>query len=304
MLKNAGLAIFYGNYFIALCTVALSVEAGMQQQVPLNSIAFYLLLFSGTVVYYTYAYIGATISDRTYNERSAWYKSNKKFILTSQKFFIALSILLAAYLLIKNISGLRSLLPRQWVLIVIFPVTAYLYYGIVLSPHLKIRLRSPGWLKPFVIGFVWAGVVTIYPILFKQIESATYHHHLSFFGGWLFIKNWMFISVLAIMFDIKDYAADQNQQLKTFVVRIGLRKTIFFIIIPLSMAGLLAYIFFAWSNHFLLQNILINCIPFLLLILVAYSMHLRKPIIYYLAVIDGLMLVKAVCGILGIVLIQ
>jgi hypothetical protein len=38
-------------------------------------------------------------------------------------------------------------------------------------------------------------------------------------------------------------------------------------------------------------------IPFVALIAVAYSMHRRKSIFYYLIVIDGLMLVKALCGI-------
>jgi hypothetical protein len=39
------------------------------------------------------------------------------------------------------------------------------------------------------------------------------------------------------MFDIKDYAADHNHQLKTFVVRYGLRKTIFYILIPLTLVS-------------------------------------------------------------------
>jgi hypothetical protein len=33
-------------------------------------------------------------------------------------------------------------------------------------------------------------------------------------------------------------------------------------------------------------------------------MHRRKSILYYLAIIDGLMLAKAVCGIIGISLIK
>ena len=50
--------MFFGNYFYALCTVALSMEASLQQGVPLNTPAYYLLLVTGTIVYYTYAYMG------------------------------------------------------------------------------------------------------------------------------------------------------------------------------------------------------------------------------------------------------
>jgi 4-hydroxybenzoate polyprenyltransferase len=105
------------------------------------------------------------------------------------------------------------------------------------------------------------------------------------------------------MFDIKDYAADHNKQLKTFVVQVGLRKTIFTILIPLTLIGLASFIVFAIATHFPLQRILINIIPFIALIVVAYSLHERKKILYYLAVIDGLMLVKAACGIAGVLLV-
>ena len=112
----------------------------------------------------------------------------------------------------------------------------------------------------------------------------------------------MFISVLAILFDIKDYAADHNLQLKTFVVRAGIRTTIFLVIIPLTLAGLLSLVVFASLQSFPPLRIAINCIPFMALLAVAFSMQRRKAIIYYLAVIDGLMLLKAVCGIVASVL--
>ena len=114
----------------------------------------------------------------------------------------------------------------------------------------------------------------------------------------------MFVTVLCIMFDIKDYAADHNQQLKTFVVRVGLRKTIFFIIIPLSCIGLITFELYAITHHFPVLRTVINTIPFILLLIVAYSLHRRKSILYYLAVIDGLLLVKSICGIIGTLIIK
>jgi hypothetical protein len=175
-----------------------------------------------------------------------------------------------------------------------------LYYGLPYKDLELYNLRSTGWLKPFLIGFVWAGCITIYPLIFYQLESG-HEYVLSYLGVLLFIKNMMFISILGILFDIKDYATDYNQHLKTFVVQAGLRKTIFYIIIPLSVLGFLSFLAFAFISHFALVRIGFNCIPFILLLVVAYSMHRRKSIMYYLVVIDGLMLVKAICGILGMV---
>lgn len=299
MFKKLAYFIFFGNYFYGLCTVGLSVEANLQQEVPLNSILYYLLVFLGTVVYYTHAYIGEHKASHYYNERSEWYGNHYKFTYYTQIIYTAIIAAISGYLLVKNVKGILHLSALEWFCIIVFPFIAGLYYGVVLSPKFKLNLRNEGWLKPFVIGFVWAGAVTVYPVIFYGIEEDIVYR-LSWIIGWLFLKNWMFITVLCIMFDIKDYAADHNKQLKTFVVQMGLRKTIFYIIIPLSVIGLASFIVFAVAEHFPLLRIFINVIPFVALILVAYSLHQRKNILYYLVVIDGLMLVKAVCGIAGI----
>jgi 4-hydroxybenzoate polyprenyltransferase len=109
----------------------------------------------------------------------------------------------------------------------------------------------------------------------------------------------MYITLLCVMFDIKDYEMDYNQQLKTFVVKLGLHKTIYYIIIPLCALGLGCFIGYAIFNHFHPVKILLNMLPFLLVIMVAYRMNYRRSIFYYLVVIDGLMLVKALCGSIG-----
>ncbi|MGI8951529.1 MAG: hypothetical protein ACR2FN_08085 [Chitinophagaceae bacterium] len=303
MLKKLAETLFYGNYFYGFCTVALSAEASVQQGFPLNSIEYYIFLFAITVLYYIQAYATPIGFSNTINQRTLWYKTHKKSIRVTQIVLLFTAVISAAILIIKNRKEIHNVFFYQWILIFIFPIIAVLYYGIVLSPQIKFNLRSNGWIKPFVIGFVWTGAVTIYPIIFYQIESGKIVA-LTFLSGWYFLKNWMFITLLCIMFDIKDYAADHNRQLKTFVVQIGLRKTIFYIIIPLSLIGLSSFIAFTWANHFPLLRIIINTIPFLLLIIVAYSLHRRKSILYYLVVIDGLMLIKAVCGILGVVLTQ
>jgi len=138
-------------------------------------------------------------------------------------------------------------------------------------------------------------MVTVYPILFFNITHST-HFVITQIGLLLFIKNLIFITLLCVLFDIKDYVTDSNQELKTFVVKAGLRKTIFSFVIPLSLIGWGSFVLYGFLNHFHSVKILLNTIPFLLLILIAYSLHKPKSIFYYLILIDGLMLVKAICG--------
>lgn len=295
MLKRFANFIFYGNYFYGCCTVALATEASLQQQLTPNSIYFYLLLYFGTVLFYTYAYI----QEGSYagsNKRSNWYARNQLFVKRTQWLLAVCCTILSAYLLIKNIHGFRHIDITQMLLPAVAGFAALSYYGIPLGIHSTFNLRKTGWFKPFAIGLVWATTVTYLPLIWYEIEHDTVYQFSSF-NTWYFIKNFMYISLLAVLFDIKDYATDYNKKLKTFVVRFGLRKTIFYIIIPLTIIGFISFIVFASLLHFHFFRIIINSIPFILLVIVAWSMQRRKSILYYLVVIDGLMLLKALCGI-------
>jgi len=295
-------SLFFGNYFYGICVVALSIEASLQQHVPLNSSLYYLFVFTATVLYYTHAYISEEITVSG-NKRANWYYEHKSTIIQSQIFFSLVLGITAIVLYIRVGANLNQLTWFQWCLLGFFPLVAILYYGGLIPGKTKNNLRNQGWLKPFAIGFVWAGAVTVYPVLAKSIEDKT-PYSPGYTQALLFLKNFMFITMLCIMFDIKDYASDHNKRLKTFVVQFGLRKTIFYVLIPLSSIGLGTFVLFAILRDFPLFRILVNTIPFLLLITVAYSLHQRKSILYYLAIIDGLMLAKSVCGIIGMTFIN
>lgn len=288
---------FFGNYFYGLCTVALSVEATLQQGFPLNSWTYYAAVFCAAVFYYILAYITKDAADKT-NLRSVWYANNYKLVKQSQSLLLLLLSLFASLFLWQGTWRPLAIPLHNWALFLAFPLAGLLYYGLSGRGIGAYTLRRIGWLKPFVIGFVWAGLVTVYPVLFHQWQKGL-PYEPTLVGALLFVKNFMFITVLCIMFDIKDYATDHNVRIKTFVVMKGLRRTIFFILLPLCFLGLASYLCYGLLRHFSGTRIFLNVIPFALLISVAYSMHRRRSIFYYLIIIDGLMLAKAVCGIIA-----
>jgi len=290
--------IFFGNYFVGVLGIALSLETAFQLRIPFNSIIYYALFFCGTVMYYTYAYDKPLRSFSQSNPRSVWYTQHSSFIKYSQSFLLIACIVLGFVLFIDDHTNLLQLPLQYWLAILAMFLSAILYYGLLPRSFFKLNLRNTGWLKAFVIGFVWAGSVSLLPVIVLQLERGYYYVNpvLAF---WLFIKNWMFCTVNAIMFDMKDYADDSNHQLKTFVVRFGLRKTIFFILIPLCLIGIFFLFSFAHYRHFGFLPIFFNLIPFLLLLVVTYSMQRQKKILYYLVVIDGIIFVKAICGIVA-----
>jgi hypothetical protein len=281
--------IFFGNYFYGVCAAALSAEAMLQQRFPLNGFLYFFLIFVSTILYYTYPYVRKCLLVSS-NSRTNWYSRNYRFVQRSQVVITVILIFSLAAFLKSYWRSLLDMPAGQWFFIIIFPAAAAWYYGIGFF-----NLRKTGWLKPFVIGFIWAGLVTVYPVLFYCIVN-NISYSPNQVSVLLFLKNLMFVAVLCIMFDVKDYAADYVSRLKTFVVGMGLRKTIFYILLPLSALGLLSFVYYALTRQFHMGKLLLNVIPFVLLIAVVFSLKKRRPLMYYLVVVDGLMLVKALCG--------
>lgn len=294
MYKNRLLSfLFYGNYFYGICLLALSLEAILQMNISIKDLFYFLLLFFSTIVFYTKAYI----SDRSgypSNERDEWYKENRTLIKVSQLLLSSIIILITIRMILVHLEQIKQLSILPLFLILLFPLFSVMYYGF----NSKVNLRTIGWLKPFIIGFCWSGIVTIYPLIFYCIESKSIFE-LSQISVWLFLKNFLFISVLCIMFDIKDENTDSENKLNTFVVKKGLNFTLFNIIVPLSLIGLTAFILFAYNHQFSLMKIILNSIPFLLMILLAYKLRVKRNLMYYLVYVDGLMLLKGICGMLA-----
>ncbi|MGY3052936.1 putative membrane protein [Pedobacter sp. UYEF25] len=290
--------IFFGNYFVGLLAVALTFESILQLNLPQLSLSYYLLLFFAPIVYYTFAYHHASTDPQAVNPRNKWYFEHKKLIGLSQLVISLICLAIAVNIFVENYHHILSLPVYYWVAIGVVSMAAIFYYGLLPKSFIKLELRHRGWLKPFIIGFVWACCANVLPLVVLKIESDVSVFNVTIWA-FLFIKNLMFCTVNAIIFDIKDYPTDANKQLRTFVVRYGLRKTIFNVLMPLVCVGVLSMLVFAFLEHFSTIHIFLTILPFGLTIYLAYSMHKRHKIMYYLMIIDGLILVKALCGIVG-----
>ena len=272
-----------------------------QLGLPLNETVYYIGLFLAPVIYYTYAYKSINDSTPIANQRTRWFRENKKLVHWSQVGMIILCIGIFSFLIFKHFNEIIRL-PLIYYSIgfgVLF--VGIFYYGLISKKLFGFNLRNSGWTKAFIIGFVWACCANIFPLIMLRIETGQDFFQTDLWV-WLFIKNWLFCTVNAIMFDIKDYPSDSNLYLRTFVVSFGLRRTIYFIIVPLLLAGLISFCFFALIKQFSIIQFSFNLIPFLLTLAIAFSMLRRHSIFYYLIVIDGVILVKALCGILGVLL--
>ncbi|HAD78761.1 MAG TPA: hypothetical protein DCF99_04260 [Flavobacteriaceae bacterium] len=168
---------------------------------------------------------------------------------------------------------------------------------------LGISLRKTMLLKPFLIGWTWAITTVFLPVLFLMLKNET-HYVIDAKFYFLFSQTFMYCVVNAILFDLKDYEDDSNRNLKTFVVKYGYHFTLNRIILPLIFLGFLSFVIFGIWYGLPLHRILFMLIPIVCLAIFAFKLNRPKAILYYLIAIDGMILLKAICGILSVILFE
>ena len=293
---------FYGNIFLGVCAAALCIETNLLFDIPLNSFSFYLFIFFCTWLYYTLIYV-RSVGAKSYNDRTIWYRNNFIVIKKICKISVIITAAIAVFLLIENIGTFFSLSFLQVTLCATFPVIAGWYTFSPAFFHIK-KIRHTGWIKPFIVGLTWAGMVTVYPLFIyqAQIRNASEVEGVSFIL--LFLLNFLFFSVNAIIFDIKDYRTDSFHRLKTYPVILGVRNTFRFIIFPGVILDFIAFFLFEQHQHFSLLQTFIQLVPHLLLIYIILIHRQQRSVLYYLAAVDGLVFLKAFCGITSIIFLK
>jgi 1,4-dihydroxy-2-naphthoate octaprenyltransferase len=291
-------SFFFGNYFYAVCVVALCIASFTQlghRQIP---ILFVALAAAATVYYYNHSYLLESIDDAP-NQRTIWVREHAGRIKKIQWLLFIFLMVGGGYELYGLFPGIHLMGVDDILYCCLIGLGSFLYYFDT-KKYPYLNLRSYGLLKPVVIGCIWAGVGVYAPYLYLKLSQQHYVGMTHLFI--LFVSNALYITIIAVLFDIKDFESDANKQMKTLVVRMGRTKTINWFVVPLGALILLATLRYSYLHGFTGYQILLNTIPLILLISVSYQMHQRKSILYYLAIIDGLIVVKAACGLIATLL--
>lgn len=287
--------IFYGNLFYGLCTIALSIESNLQHEVSLNSYRVYVLIFFATIIYYGYIYYKSSVVIT--DDRSRWYKANRQVIRRALLLSSGIAIADVVWIGYLNRKFLYVMPVHYWFLLAIVPLAGIMYtFGILPAS----KLRRIGWLKPFIIGFVWAGVVTIFPLLFWHIRHPEQVAPEVATNVLLWLQNFLFISCLAVIFDIRDEKIDKRYLLKTYPALFGSANTIRYAVLPLALLSLSSMVIYHCYAERSTVSFIIQLIPYFLLCFLMTRFTKEKNLLFYLAGIDGLMLLKAICGIVSV----
>lgn len=290
--------VVFSNFFYGISALALQWQTAILLSLPFANPWFYLATFSATLLYYSHAYLFDT-STKAGDERMEWYRRYAKGIRVSQG-------ILSLLLFIAILQLLPALFPASFSSLwpaIVFPMLAALYYGGIQPGKAPFNLRKYGWLKPLIIALAWGGIGTLIP---EWWASTSLHQPYipSSPALLLLLQQGLFMLALSILFDVKDYAADHNLQIKTWPIRVGPGQLLRRIILPLALMGVIAETYPCFTAGYPPYYALLNTIPWVLLIFACQSLTRHRSVVHYLWVIDGLIPLKAAIGVIAHLLIN
>ena len=286
--------LLWSNHFYGIAAGLLCIETTLTLLKKPPSLLLITFIYLSTVVYYTYAYFDE-IKTGIYNERSQWYLQNKKYLKIRQLILMIICFYLAFFKLHLIEIFFSLTIGLQLILLITSLLALLYYYPIFLLKN--IQLRNKGFLKSISIAWVWLVVTCILPILVLSNGQSNFNpiHYATIL---YLLQQFLFIFILAILFDIKDLNRDQDEHVKTVVVKYGIKPAIDKFIIPLLVMYLLVSLFLFFNLMPPFAYLILPFIIAFLLVQVTYLIQKRTAIHENILLIDGLIIVKAIMGIL------
>lgn len=195
------------------------------------------------------------------------------------RFLLKIAALLAIPVVIVCFFYFSKLLKISLLL----PILLSIGYALPVLPNGR-RLRDLGFIKNLLIASVWAWVTVILPALEWNIDI-----HLPIII--MALGRFCFIFALSLPFDIRDITLDQQAQVNTFPVIIGITPTkriaIFLNILSISFAAINWHLgFYTFGN---LTGIVISILVSSVLIWHTFP---ERSDFYFAGLLDGVMILQ------------
>jgi 4-hydroxybenzoate polyprenyltransferase len=263
--------ILFSSIFIAACAVFFAIETNFILGLPLNSLGFYSFIFGATLFQYNMHYV-LKVTAVDDSARLAWTIKNKKihYVLL----FIGFSLI---------IFSLFSFHLHHFYVLGCLGIIAFLYSYPALPFGKKKQLKEYGILKIITLSLLWTLVTVWFPVNTMQYDEGLF---------WLvFTKRFLFMFVLCLLFDMRDFTIDRDSGIRTFPVRFGIKNSYLFSYLTLGIFLILSFV----QNHFWEQTgfLYAMIISVVATIIVILSTKKYKSDFIFLAGIDGMMLLQA-----------
>ncbi len=278
MMKKALHWLLYSNLFIGLCAAAYASRGAIMSG-STEGLPWAVILFAGAGAMFVYLLIRIVAVGRIkeYAPDPRW-----QFFLANLK---VMHILLAVSGIAAAISFFY--LPDYAQLIAFLPGCISVLYGLPLRFGKKqTRLRDIGYIKIFLIAFVWAYIGILLPVSVLDQEILNKSVYL------FFIADFLYIIAITLPFDLKDMEIDAQHNVSTLPVVLGKENTNMLSMILLFIAAMLYTVVFRFVGNGevdltipLSISIIISGMTILL------AQRAKKPELYF-GLLDGMLILQ------------
>lgn len=296
--------IFYTDFYYGICAIVMTRGLFSLHGLPPIPTATYGILFSTCILYYLLPHSYWMFGNRpihqwtsipkfkTTNDRSTWLLVNYRLVLG---FLLSLFVILAISTidLLKEVIGfIPNLTMEDWAILLFTLIVGLSYYAHSIARVSRFSLRNLPFAKPTAIAIVWVNVVYLFPLI---LMKAIYQMDYRFLTPNLLFEllyTYILVTMLCILFDLKDFEVDKQKHLATLPIKYGWNGLVWKILLP--MLGIITtvqmyriYQFYPTQYYWLLM-------PILLLSIVIGNRKKISKIKYYTLIIDSLLLFKGI----------
>jgi len=263
--------ILFGSIFIACCTVAFCIQTNLVMGLPLNHFGFYVFVFGATLTHYNLHYVSKKIAVEN-SERFNWTLSHIK----THYGLIVAGVIMIIY-------SLTTFKLQHFFILILLGAIAVLYSFPVMPIKSGKRIKDFGILKITTLTLLWTLVTVWFPVNQMDFDKQLF--------AFIFIRRFLFMFILCLLFDIRDAPVDRSQNIRTLAVWLGDKRayTLCYMLLMVFVFLCIAESVFFPARYF--PAFLISAAATGLIINYAQK---KNDDITTLAGVDGMMLLQAI----------
>lgn len=262
--------LLYSNIYIALCAVAMTAQTLYIYDINIKTspALLGLVFFSTLVIYALHRLVSLSKVDKSLEvERFNVIGTYKQHI----QIYAGLGIVGGGicFFCLNHLT--------QYALII--PALLSLGYVIPFMGNKKLRLRDVHFIKIFLIAIVWSYVTVLLPFLEFEIT-------IGFQELGVLLERVLFIFVITLPFDLRDWEIDKKNHVRTIPATIGVQNTLWLAFFILIIWGILIFQIYVFTISVALLISGISTGVFV------YFSPQQKHDYYFTALMDGTMILQ------------
>lgn len=211
--------LIYSRLWVAFCVFAFTQTAYILFTGIENVAVYSVILSLGSYLLYVlpFLYYGAKGVIRASNPRQLWVEKrlNRLYITTV---LVTLATLAMAFFYFNVFLRLLVYSAPVCLLTVLYELPLIRVRGRFMA------LRQIGWLKPFLLAFVWWYMGTFIVAIYS-VNTRCFGAFFTANDKWLLCLQYVLMLVLSVLFDVRDEETDRLAGIRTWPVALGIVPT-------------------------------------------------------------------------------